>query len=376
MVQTGGGAAMAYLFKAISILLVLILQVQGDTVAPLGVMGLLLLSAIWIIREKYLQRPAIMAAEYVLVIALSFLQPVFLLLTPVLAFDLAARGLYWQIALLLPAGVYFISGVELSFFVLVLALCALCGHLRHTLDKKEQSFREVYDMERRNRYSLEEAKVRLMNSAREAAHLAEIRERNRIARDIHDSLGHSLAGILLQLQVAVKTLDRDEEKARELLQASVTGLAESVNLLRDTVHNIRPREKLGLEYFQNVIGNFNFCQVDFQHSGDISCISPDHTEIISALLKEALTNASRYSQATKMEVSLEVRSSIVRLFIRDNGVGCKAIKEGMGISGMKERVRNAGGTISINPENGFTIVCVLPREDSAGGEVIASINRR
>ena len=80
---------MSYLFKAISILLVLILQVQGDSVSPLGIMGLLLLVAIWIVREKYFPNPLLLAAEYVLVIALTIADPVFLLLTAVLAFDRA-----------------------------------------------------------------------------------------------------------------------------------------------------------------------------------------------------------------------------------------------------------------------------------------------
>lgn len=362
---------MSYLFKAISILLVLILQVQGDSVSPLGIMGLLLLVAIWIVREKYFPNPLLLAAEYVLVIALTIADPVFLLLTAVLAFDLAARGLYWSLLSLPPAVLFFFTGEERNFLIILLGLCALCGHQRHTLDKKEISFREIYDQERRHRYSLEEAKVKLMNAAREAAHLAEIKERNRIARDIHDSLGHNLAGILLQLQAAIKTLDRDEARARELLQASVASLSNSVSLLRDTVHNIRPQEQLGLEYFQRIIENFHFCPVDFQHWGDLSQLSPSHAEMISAILKEALTNASRHSQATRVVVNLEVRDNIVRLLIRDNGVGCEKIKEGMGLSGMRERVSNLGGTISLSADDGFMIVAILPREER-GGELFAS----
>lgn len=363
--------AMGYVMKAASVLLLIGLQVVGGSVTPLGVMGLVLLVALWIFREKYYNRVSIITGEVAVILALSFEQPATLVLCGVMAFDLAARGQYWLTLLLLPGGIYFLKGQYLVSYIVLLALCALCGYLRHILEQRELSYQEIYDLERRNRYSLEEAKVRLMNSAREAAHLAEIRERNRIAREIHDSLGHSLAGILIQLQAAVKTLDRDEKKAREMLASSVTGLAESVNLLRDTVHNIRPREQLGLEYFQRIIDNINFCPVDFSHSGDLSLLSASHAEIISALLKEALTNASRHSQATQVDVNLEVRDKIIRLYIKDNGVGCGRIQEGMGISGMRERVRNAGGTISISAEGGFMIVCVLPRQES-GGELGAS----
>lgn len=366
---------MSYLFKVSAVLLVLILQVQGDSVSPLGILGLLVLAAIWIIREKYFPRPLLMAAEYVLIIALAMTDPVFLLLAAVLAFDLAAAGLYWPLLLLPPAALYFYAGAEVSFFLSLVGLTALCGYLRRTLDQKELSFRAVYDQERRNRYSLEEAKVKLMNAAREAAYLAEIRERNRIAREIHDSLGHSLAGILLQLQAAVKTLDRDEARARQLLQASVHGLSGALNLLRDTVHNIRPLEQPGLDYFQRIIGNFHFCPVDFRHLGDLSQLSPSQAELISAILKEALTNVARHSGATRVAVELEVRQRIVRLSIKDNGAGCEKIKEGMGLSGMRERVRNAGGTVSFSADDGFIIVAVLPREEG-GGELFARANRR
>ncbi len=366
---------MGHNIKVVSVLLLIGFQVVGDSVTPLGVMGLVLLVALWIFREKYHNRLPSIAVEGAIILALAFNHPAAFILCGVLAFDLATRGQYWLVPLLLPGGIYFLKGQYLVFYIVLLALCALCGYLRHILEQRELSFQEVYDAQRRNRYSLEAAKVRLLNSAREAAHLAEIKERNRIAREIHDSLGHSLAGILLQLQAAVKTLDRDEKKAREMLTTSVAGLAESVNLLRDTVHNIRPQEQLGLEHFQGIIQSFHFCPVDFQHTGDLSSLSASHIQILSAILKEALTNASRHSQATQVDVNLEVRDKIIRLYIKDNGVGCGRVQEGMGISGMRERVRNAGGTISLGTDNGFRIVAVLPR-DEGGGEVFASDHSR
>lgn len=354
---------MGYMLKVIAIILVAGLQAAGGAVAPLGVLGLVLLAALWVFREKYCKRLLLIALEYGLIFALAFISPFILILCGVLAFDLGARGLYWQTLLLLPAGLYHLQGVELGAFALLLALCAFSGYLSHTLKMREQSFRKVYDRERRNRYALEEAKAQLLASAREAARLAEIQERNRIAREIHDHLGHSLAGILLQLQAAVKTLERDEEKARELFQKTVTGLADSLSLLRDTVYNIRPREQLGVEYFQQIIADFQFCPVEFTTRGDIAGLAPAQTETLASIVKEALTNAARHSRAAKVEILLEVRKNIVRLYYRDNGMGCAKIQEGMGLSGMRERAGNAGGTISFKHEAGFQIVCVLPREE-------------
>lgn len=366
MVKKCGVVVMGVIFKLTALLLVLGLQVLGTTADALGVIGLLLLCGAWILREKYFNSLYLLWGEYGLIFLLSFLDFNNLILNSVLGYDLASYGKSKMLPLLLVAGLYHLRGEHLVVYIIILALSGFCGYLRCMLDKKEDSFKEIYDQERSIRYSLEETKARLMASSREAVSLAEIKERNRIARDIHDHIGHSLAGILLQLQAGIKSLGRDEDKAKELLNKSVVGLADSLDLLRDTVHNIKPRERIGLEYLNSVMANFQFCPVEFAHKGDVSTLWASHTEIISSILKEGLTNASRYSKATKVEVCLDIRESIVRFSIKDNGIGCNQIREGLGISGMKERVGNAGGTISFSSSDGFMIVCVLPRDKGRG----------
>lgn len=365
---------MGYAIKILSLLLVVGFQIWANAVYPLGIMGLVFLGAVWVFREKYHNYLFLFAVEGATIFALSFIHPCSLFLGGVLAFDLAARGEVWLVPLLLPLASLALKGQELVFYCLLLALCGLCGYLRRVIENKELNFNEIYDRERRSRYALEEAKIRLTNSTREVARLTEIRERNRIAREIHDSLGHNLAGILLQLQVVAKTMTIDGNRAREMLDLSIQGLADSVNLLRDTVYNIRPQEQLGLDYFKKLIEDYRFCAVNFQPTGDLSRLSPHLVEILAAIVKEAMTNAARHSRATEMEILLEVRTKIVRLYIRDDGVGCDKLVEGMGIIGMRERVRNAGGTITINPRDGFMIVCILPREEALGGELTASAN--
>lgn len=365
---------MGYLFKGLALLLVLALQRAGGS--ALEVIGLLAVTALWIYREKYLKSPLLMLVEFPLILLLSYFKPSFLILNSVLAFDLAAGGRYWYIAGLVPPAMFLRSGELMGAYAVLLALSAFSGHLCHIVRQKELSFRQVYDRERSIRYSLEEAKTRLLTTAREAAHLAETRERNRIARDIHDHVGHNLAAILLQLQVLQKLRGSNPAKAEALLQQSIGSLSQSLELLRDTVHNLKPREQPGLDYIRKLIDNFRFCPVQFSHSGNFDSLSPDHCAIITSVLKEALTNAARHSGATEMEINIEVRERIIRLYIRDNGLGCATIREGLGISGMRERVQNAGGTVSINSRNGFMIVCILPRDSSLGGEVFASPNRR
>ena len=365
---------MGYAVKGMALLFALTLQVAYPQIMPLEVAGLLLLAALFIIREKYINQPLLMTLEAGLIYLLATANPQYIYLYCVTAYDLSALGMQLFSPLVILTGLLVLPFEYLPIYLLLLVISGISGYQSYTLKKKESSFRTVYDQERQLRFVLEDAKGKLLGAAREAAHLAEIQERNRIAREIHDSIGHNLAGILLQLQVVQKFLQRDLHKAEELLQQSVTGLASSVDLLRDTVHNIKPRELLGLDYVQKVISNFQFCPVDFSHSGNFALLSPTQIEIISSIIKEGLTNAAKHSQATHVEIKLDIHDQITRLYFKDNGLGCERIHEGLGISGMKERVRYVGGTISFSGKNGFMLVCVLPRVE--GGDIVEGLNRR
>ncbi|MCR3921409.1 MAG: sensor histidine kinase [Firmicutes bacterium] len=353
---------MSYAIKGIALIFALTLQVAYAQIMPLEVIGLLLLAVFFIYREKYANLVVVMCVEVVLIFTLSLANPSYLYLYSVIAYDLASYGRYRWIPFVAAVGPFYLRGQGISTFIFLLVISGISGYQRHILEEKETSFRRVYDRERQLRFALEEAKGKLLGAAREAAHIAEIQERNRIAREIHDSIGHNLAGILLQLQVAHKTLHRDVHKADEYLAKSIAGLAASVELLRDTVHNIKPKEQLGLDYLQRVIDNFQFCPVEFSHSGNFNLLTPSQVEIISSILKEGLTNAQRHSQATQVEIKLDSTEQLVRLYIKDNGIGCDHMQEGLGISGMKERIRYAGGHLSIYGKDGFMLVCVLPRE--------------
>lgn len=207
---------------------------------------------------------------------------------------------------------------------------------------------------------LEDAKKKLLNSAKESAYIAEIKERNRIAREIHDSVGHSIAGILFQLQAVQKLAGKDKEKSDNLLQDSIKRLSESLEVMRNAVHNIKPGNAVGLEYITVIINNFNYCPVNFKHSGDFNTLPGNVLETISSDIKEALTNAYKYSKAAAIEIKIDITDAAVRVYIKDNGEGCPNLKEGFGLLGIRERIKSLGGTVSISGENGFIIVYVIP----------------
>jgi signal transduction histidine kinase len=182
----------------------------------------------------------------------------------------------------------------------------------------------------------------------------------------------------MQLQAAYKLHGRDSQKSADILKKSIEALAEAITLLRDTVHNIKPKEKLGVEYIKNIINDFKFCDINFSFSGDFNRISPNYLEIFCTNIKEALTNVSKHSNATRVDIKIDINELYTRVYIKDNGNNSnndsKKITEGLGLSGMRERVLNANGSISISSEDGFMITCIIPFENSGGGKIFESIN--
>lgn len=284
----------------------------------------------------------------------------FSLIYALIAYDAGSKNMQ---LLAIPAavfGMYFSSLNNVMETLALVVTAFMFGNFNLSFKEELSSFKETYDNERRYRYELEVAKQRLLNSAKETAYIAEIRERNRIAREIHDTVGHSLAGILIQLQAAQKLKHRDEEKSDKLLKDSIERLSEALNVMRNTVHNIKPGNIIGLEYIKSIINNFNYCPVDFKSSGDFNSLPANVLETISSDIKEALTNAYKYSKASAIDIKIDITDSIVRVYIKDNGEGCPSLKEGFGLLGVRERIKNLGGTVSFSGENGFSIVYVIP----------------
>lgn len=336
---------------------------------------LLMIVALLVLYEKYNDSSYVSLCILILVCVGTYMDLRFVILFAIPLFDSTYKRRYFSIILILIPYLYFIVMMpQYTYTMLTMSLISIIAYVLQTTKEKENRAIDTLDNERRLRYELEQIKAQLLHSSKEIATIAEVKERNRIAREIHDNIGHSIAGILIQLQAAQKLYQRDEQRSQAMLQSSITSLADTVELIRDTVHNIKPQQNLGIAYIQGIIDNYAFASIDLKISGDFNSLPANHLEIMSTTIKEALTNTTRYSQATKVEIMIDVNEHFTRIYIKDNGVGCKKLKEGLGISGMRERVRNIGGSFSVSGDNGFLIVAILPREK--GSEVFARLDRR
>lgn len=322
---------------------------------------LLIIIGINIYKEKYNDSIYVAALGFIVTCAGIHYNKEFAVLICISIFDFTANKNIIGVLSAIAFETYSLYNTQnIKTVILISVICCLFGYIIETSNKKEISLKNSLDAERKLRYELESVKAKLLNSSKEIAHLTETYERNRIAREIHDNVGHRATGILIQLQAAYKLMGRNDEKSKEVLKKSIDALAETVTLLRDTVYNIKPSEKLGLEYIKNIVQNFSFCNVNFKFTGDFNTINPILIEIIGTNIKETLTNAAKYSSCTNIIISIDINEMYIRLYTKDNGSGCKNIKEGLGLSGMRERIENIGGSMSISPDDGFMMVCIIP----------------
>lgn len=343
-------------------------QINKANIDILGTASLLGALCLFIIKEKYLDRTLASVGYLIIAIVLAEFHKDFILLAGIPLMDFIYKGDIPVSVFIFLMTLYFgivNKNYNNIFFI------ASSGILAHTAGLKERNEKlhlKTLDEERRLRYNLERAQNELVNSKKEIEHMTEIRERNRIAHEIHDNIGHSIAGIIFQIEAARRTVKKDAEKTEEILKLCSGKLSEALELTRNTVHNIRTDKRTGIDVIEKIIKDFKFCPVDFQHSGDFGRVPSLNLNVLEANIMEYLTNASKYSMATNINIRIDITNRNIRLYYKDNGVGCRDIRENLGLTGIRSRVRDIGGTVSIDGKDGFLIVCNLPVRDIEDGE--------
>lgn len=223
--------------------------------------------------------------------------------------------------------------------------------------------------ERQRQEELAIANSRLRQYALRIEELATVQERNRIARDIHDSLGHSLTVFGIHLEGALRLLKSDPKQAEELLfeikQLNTTALREvreSVSALRSNLLQERSLE----EAIANLISDFQKSTgvlPTFEHQLQVT-LSHDLNIVIYRILQESLTNIRKYAAATAVNIVISQSTQDVQVMIEDNGRGFDLSQNatGFGLQGMRERTLALMGQIEIvtAPDQGCLIMATIP----------------
>lgn len=189
---------------------------------------------------------------------------------------------------------------------------------------------------------------------------ATLKERNRIAREIHDHVGHMLSRAIL-LTGAMKTVFRDPSAKEPLSQLEDT-LNTAMNNIRESVHDLHNEAVNLRETAENLVADFHYCPVSLEYDID-NPPPPQVRYCFIAILKEGLSNISAHSQADKAWVTIREHPAMYQLIIRDNGAGGNfSPGKGIGLSNMQERVEALKGTIHFQENKGFQIFVTIPKK--------------
>jgi len=216
---------------------------------------------------------------------------------------------------------------------------------------------------------LQAAHEQLQEYAAQVEELAVARERDRLSRDLHDTLGHRLTASIVQLEGAERLISAAPERASQMLNSVRLQLNEGLSEVRRTVGMLRtPDADMSLPKALKQLVN------DFELATQLAILVtvPDNLPPLSEAYRlalyraaqEALTNVQRHAQASQAALTMELSAEMLTLRVKDNGIGLPdgAEQKGFGLRGMRERITQLGGSVDLHAggTDGATVLIQLP----------------
>jgi two-component system sensor histidine kinase DesK len=213
------------------------------------------------------------------------------------------------------------------------------------------------------------AEEKTMNARLQLAHdeverLAKVAERERIARDLHDVLGHTLSLIVLKSELASKLSDRDAPAAVAEIRDVEKIAREALGELREAVTGYRSAGIAAEIDRAKAVLETAGVAVDAQ--ADEFRLPPTHEGVLALAIRESVTNVVRHADAQTVTLRLAERDGVARYEIADDGRGSPVLLEGNGLAGMRERIEALGGTMQREGRDGTRLVLTLPLVPGAG----------
>ncbi len=254
--------------------------------------------------------------------------------------------------------------VYISMFINVLVLS-------HILELKNRQYEldKLYQESRRVEDELLKTNEDLEIYAESIKELTVLQERNRISREIHDSVGHSLSTIIVQLGAIEQIAGRDGQKAA-IMAAKLRCFAKSgLEEIRTALRELKPRDLdnlrtlLLIEALTTNFSKLTGIEVYFKFSQGKWELEESISLVIYRAIQEFLSNSARHGQPKKIKIFLHFDSEVVILTMEDDGFGVEEIEPGMGLRGLADRVHELGGKISYKsgPRKGFFLRISLER---------------
>ena len=190
-----------------------------------------------------------------------------------------------------------------------------------------------------------------------------LEERAQLSQTLHDKLGHNINGSIYQLEAVKVLMEKDPERSRSMIQAVIDQLRTGMDEIRAILRKKRPEKHLlAAAQLERLCEDCRAKGIDteLKTDGELSSIPESCLEVILDNCFEAVSNSLKYSKCTRITIHILVMNKFVRCTVTDNGLGCGTVTDGMGISGMRRRVRQANGMLEISSDMGFTVNMLLP----------------
>ena len=242
-----------------------------------------------------------------------------------------------------------------SLFLALFSLCAVL--LQHTIRSNEtlsHELRRLRDTSKEHELLVEEKNRRMREQQDAELYAATLKERNRIAREIHDNVGHMLTRSILQMG-AIKTINTNE-----MLKEPLEGLHETLNTamtnIRVSVHDLHD-ESIDLpSAIREITDPVDTVSIHLDY--DMSSHVPRTIKYcFISIIKEAVNNMLKHSNATRMDIIVQEHPAFYQLLLQDNGTDIHVrVSDGIGLTNMKDRVKVLNGNIKISTNDGFKIL--------------------
>ena len=223
--------------------------------------------------------------------------------------------------------------------------------------------------EQRSRARLEQSHAQLRAYADRVTELSATAERNRVARDIHDGLGHHLTAIAVLLEKAAAFRDRDPVAADRAIDDAQGAARRALDDVRRSVRSLRAeptpfRLASALDKLVRQVDDDRLA-ITLDYTGDDSGYDPTALTALYRAAQEGITNAQRHAQASRVVLTVNCDQSSARLVVADDGRGIPPGREGFGLLGMRERVQLAGGSVDVHSGSGSgtRLTVTIPHRD-------------
>ena len=240
--------------------------------------------------------------------------------------------------------------VTLSNLNIVLFIAYIFMYLQKQMDETQKFAALNAELKRLN--------IQLKGYANLREKMGETKERNRLAREIHDTLGHTLTGLSVGLEACKVMIDKDVNVTKAQLGILEESAKRGLTDVRRSVDKLKP-DALDRYSLKEAL---DMMIMDFQKLTDVTILylNADEEEIVYRVVQEGMTNSVRHGHATKIYVSIAQAENNLIIIIEDNGQGCKDVKVGFGIHHLTERINLLQGRIRYYGNNGFELIVEIP----------------